>query len=193
MFWNETSGILALASLQDPNGSFSNDLYGTTDALLAISTLLNGSGLLDLKRHRCTTYTYHPFDSLSPITEGAPKDTTTTNSTTAHTPTSPNQLSNTESVKGPTPSESVSPPQSQDTTDNSLVETTGLVDEKEVTTGRGAASLTPDSSLVTVKYFLWIGPDPPTAEKHNLTIQVSTNTTFFRIMQRAAELDSAYE
>jgi hypothetical protein len=176
LFWNETSGIEALSYLQDPNGSFGNDLYGTTDALLAVTTLLNGAGVLNLKAHRCTAYTYHPLEPLqSLVTEEVRKESTTNPTLPTTTEAGPGSS---ETAKGPSPS--LLP----------LTETsTGLGGEgKEVeTTSRGG-----DGTL-SVKYFLWIGPEPPTAEKHNLTIQVAPNTTFFRIMQRAAELDSAYE
>lgn len=47
--------------------------------------------------------------------------------------------------------------------------------------------------IVNIRYWLWIGPHPITAVKHNLTLQVPVNTTFFSVMQRAAELASEYE
>lgn len=45
---------------------------------------------------------------------------------------------------------------------------------------------------VNVTYWLWIGPDPATAEKHNMTLRIETNATFYAVMQKAASLNHKF-
>lgn len=45
---------------------------------------------------------------------------------------------------------------------------------------------------VNVTYWLWIGPDPASAEKHNMTVRIETNATFYAVMQRAASLNHTF-
>jgi len=190
-YWNETSGILGLAALQSSDGSFEQNIVGTTDALLAISTLLNGSGILKLKRHQCSTYTYQPLDSImmSRLAE--------TNSQTSSGPVAWNRSEtgipiDREIHKGPTPSMSsplpgVTPPQE-------FSSETSVVKADQVLTVAGTAeTAASESPLLSIKYSLWIGGDPATVETHNLTLSVPANTSFFHVMQRAAELDPTFQ
>ncbi|CAG7836246.1 unnamed protein product [Allacma fusca] len=161
--WNRTAAALALRTMQRPDGSFLDSVPATAEAVIAATTLLNGMGLLSLKRGRCS----EGAESLKSTLSQPPLWTTYT-VVQAQAPKS--QLDTTTASSNNSPAPGALPQQS-----NSVVKLAG------------------DTTMASVKYWIWIGPTPLTAQIYNISLSVPVNTTFFAVMRRAAELDPNFE
>ncbi|OXA60608.1 Glutamate--tRNA ligase [Folsomia candida] len=184
--WNRTGAALALQSFQEGNGSFHNEVAATSEALLAVTSLLNGLGVLALTKGHCTP--------------GRKQRRRRKHEPVSHTPLlfdctkfCNNHVENTASkvVVVVTNSTSFTPAENITLNDEGILTT--MTTTKTTTTQNPTDFKLADLPVISIHYYLWIGPHPRSAVKHNLTLQVPTNTTFFLAMQRAAELDPAYE
>lgn len=177
---------MALQSFQEGNGSFHNEVAATSEALLAVTSLLNGLGVLALTKGHCTP--------------GRKQRRRRKHEPVSHTPLlfdctkfCNNHVENTASkvVVVVTNSTSFTPAENITLNDEGILTT--MTTTKTTTTQNPTDFKLADLPVISIHYYLWIGPHPRSAVKHNLTLQVPTNTTFFLAMQRAAELDPAYE
>jgi len=194
--WNQTGAALYLESLQEPNGSFQNSVQGTSEVILALSSLMNQDGVLRLTSNRCQAQQW-VSPKRSRESSAALINTTTQATTNVETQTQRRNNSWEQTNQVPLLLSSESP---RVTTVSSVI--TKNEDPLEVpvtwnvldTGSLQEPSPTAETpQFVNVSYWLWIGPDPVTAEKHNITFPVPMNSTFFYVMQRAAELDSDFE
>jgi hypothetical protein len=195
--------------MQDPNGSFLNNVYTTADSVLAATTLLNGTGLLGLRRGHCNIRR-HRYTSRQHHTIINPSSGLGVTSVTTPKVGSESTLSRGDSLRpnSKTSSETVMTKESATTQDllstlsqsvDNSVSSESRHDNNSTTSKTSAStksSVTLRSSrpeMVRVRYWLWIGPNPSSAQRYNLTVQVPVNSTFFFVMQRAAELASDFE
>lgn len=195
-----------------------------------MSALLNGSGLLSIRRNRCKTF-HDRYHQTGPILDTWNLSGSTSTSTSSGTSTS-TSTSTTMPKNNNNEGKSISPLITKTSTTNQFQKSGLTVDipaaipvpigketkseqqqqrevqietTSEVTHGPEQTGTTfdPSSPLTTttltsgpeirVKYWLWIGNEPLTADKHNLTVHVPINSTFFHLMLQAAQMSEAYE
>ena len=194
--WNRTAAAIVLSTMQRPDGSFLDSTHATTEAVIAATTLLNGIGLLNLKRGRCSDFIERPKSTtnnnyqLADVTMyGSQQQQTSYTVIPANGQTL--LLASNNANSGFTNSKNILHPNTESKVNETQKET-GV----NTITKNNRPLLTVSSPLgemATIKYWIWIGPEPSTAEKYNLTLQVPVNETFFNVMRRAAELSPSFE
>lgn len=183
MSWNKTSAAVALSSSQEPNGSFLNNLVATTESVVAASALLNGLGILSLRRGHCNNARKKNKQRFS-------LNNYVTDEFLHHQiEEKKDQVVPLESLGIESPAMNLSSNASHYNEDQDLSDLQAEKDSSFATTTKSLLS----TSYVVVRYWLWIGTDPPKASKYNVTLHVPENTNFFTVMQRAAEINSQYE
>lgn len=187
--WNRTAGALALVSLQEPSGSFLNDLYATSEAVTAASALLNGFGLLGLRRGHCNR---HRYRSKAPTTTSLNLPQSITDQSNNDLHSSDGSLRPIIKINGETEAIQGLRSDLSNAIDTDAQQTDSLKTTTISTIFNRFGSITKSKS-VSVRYWLWIGPDPLTADRYNQTVSVPTNNTFFSVMQRAAELAPEFQ
>lgn len=199
-FWNQTSAVLALQSRQQNDGSFGGDIQSTTDVIVAMSALINGSGFLRMRRDRCKSLSYfQPYGSILDTWSGKTSNTTTAVSADATNSIDAKPKSGI--LTNTITKEKVSLPRTSNNQDSIKVSEGTTSKGPELTTVSFGDTTSPFHSDISategpdivIKYWLWIGNDPLTAVKHNLTVHVPYNSTFFHMMLQAAQDSEAFE
>ncbi|CAL8115682.1 unnamed protein product [Orchesella dallaii] len=199
--WNKSATVHALESLQEPNGSFLDSPKETADAVIAISALLNGMGILGARKGHCKSARLSKHRSGALAEDGLV------------------MYNNDEDIPFHTNTNEVRPKTSEgehkddespklvhlDSSDQVKVSLNGI--ENELLNGKNSSDHDVDmkqdkyNSLdklknpnhdVNVTYWLWIGPDPVSADKHNMTVRIEANATFYAVMQKAASLNHKF-
>lgn len=145
--------------------------------------MIDGIGLLSFKRHRCQTF--------NAVTDKSNNNSTTLTSSVNLGSSNSNNKANVSNVTK-FPEVTTNPPMLSETSvENALSKSTTTTEELF---SQYVSSNTPSPiSKVSVQYWLWIGPQPITAEKYNMTVEVPFNSTFYQVMQKAAEKAPIFE
>lgn len=179
------------------------------DAVIATSALLNGIGILGIRRGHCKSARHKNKhrDSSSSLDE---------NMTVIYNVQNSNQEdisfhSNLNEVRPMTPLQDSQSSQNFVPVEGDEMKITGLMEndshvgvltnlsvDHDVVEKKHQDKMDSTDKLgyakhdVNVTYWLWIGPDPGTAEKHNMTLRIETNATFYAVMQKAASLNHKF-
>jgi len=201
---------VALTSLQEHNGSFLNNIYATSEAVMAASTLLNGKGLLGLRRGHCNEARLH--NSARQSSTSNFKGMVSLSSTSVDVvelPANEETYRPVNDTNGEPTTITAKLSQGTNPSPQSVVDSISEVSNMNGTSEAKSISFTTNSSAVSdfsmetrkfsrpntvsIRYWLWIGQNPQSNQQYNLTVSVPANSTFFFTMQRAAEIASEYE